>query len=404
MFASLVARKSIKYAALASLALAAACSSKSDDGKGAAGQGGTSGMPAGGTSNAASGGSAGSGTSASGGTAGASTGGTTGGSGATGGSSSGKGGSAGSGATGGSASGSAGAATGGSGGSGMAGAAAGGDQGGSAGSAMGGGAGSGMSGSGGGLTNPVPSQGCGRASATPPDGDGTISVGGKDRQYIIRIPSGYESTKPNRIIFAFHGMQGSAKQVDNGDPPNAGLDPTGPYYGIKEHADDHTIFVAGQADGTWQNSDVDYVKALVDKFKTELCLDESRILATGFSMGGIMTLRVACNLADVFRAVAPMSCSLSAASCPAGGGHIAYWSSHGTMDTTIDISNGIAARDEFRKRNGCNMDDPMPIGDNGCVAYQGCDPGYPVEWCEFDGIHQPPPFSGPEIWGFLSQF
>jgi len=83
---------------------------------------------------------------------------------------------------------------------------------------------------------------------------------------------------------------------------------------------------------------------------------------------------------------------------------IAYWSSHGTDDTTINISNGRAARDEFAKRNGCSTDDPQPIGNDGCVAYQGCDEGYPVNWCEFEGIHEPPPFSGPEIWGFLSQF
>lgn len=399
MLASLAVRQSLGYAALTSALFGAACGNKADDdaAKGGAGQGGTSGTPAGGTSSAASGGSSGSGTSATGGTAGASTGGSGGGSG-------GKGGSAGSGVSGSGTSGSGGTTTGGSAGSGVAGAAAGSSPGGAAGSSMTGGAGSGMGGSGGGLKDPVPSMGCGRGSATPPDGDGTITVGGKERQYIIRIPSGYENTVPNRIIFAFHGMSGSAKQVDNGDPPNSGLEPTGPYYGIKEHADNHTIFVAGQADGSWQNGDVDYVKALVDKFESELCLDESRILATGFSMGGIMTLRVACNMADVFRAVAPMSCSLSAASCPAGGGHIAYWSSHGTNDTTIDISNGIAARDEFRKRNGCNTDDPLPIGENGCVAYQGCDEGYPVNWCEFEGIHQPPPFSGPEIWSFLAQF
>ncbi|HEX5100585.1 MAG TPA: Ricin and poly(3-hydroxybutyrate) depolymerase fusion [Polyangiaceae bacterium] len=396
-------RKSLGCAALTSALLVGACGNQSDDdaAKGGAGQTGTSGMPGGGASNAGSGGSSGSGTSASGGTAGSSTGGTSGG---TGGASGGTGGSAGSGVSNGGAAGAGGPAAGGSAGSGTAGAAAGSSPGGAAGSSMAGAAGSGMGGSGGGLTGPVPSMGCGKGSATPPDGDGTISVGGKAREYIIRIPSGYDNATPNRIIFAFHGMSGSAKQVDNGDPPNMGLDPTGPYYGIKEHADNHTIFVAGQADGSWQNGDIDYVKALVEKFKGELCLDESRILATGFSMGGIMTLRVACNMADVFRAVAPMSCSLSAASCPAGGGHIAYWSSHGTDDTTINISNGRAARDEFAKRNGCSMDDPQPIGNDGCVAYQGCDEGYPVNWCEFEGIHEPPPFSGPEIWGFLSQF
>jgi polyhydroxybutyrate depolymerase len=297
---------------------------------------------------------------------------------------------------------------GGSSGAGVAGTQTGGDagqlQGGSSGMAMGGSAGSGMSGSGGGLKDPVPSKGCDSSAAPPESGEKTFAVGSTMREYILRLPEGYDGKTPMRIIFAFHGMQGSAVQVDNGDPPNDGLEPTGPYYGIKEHADDHTIFVAGQAASTWNDGDVDYVTALVDKLKGELCLDESRILATGFSMGGIMTLRVACNLYETFRAVAPMSCSLSASNCPEGGDHIAYWSSHGEQDTTINISNGEAARDEFANRNGCSMADPTPYGSDGCVAYQGCDDGYPVNWCPFEGIHQPPPFSGPAIWEFLSQF
>ena len=404
MPASLLARQSLLSAALTSALAVLACGNKADDdgGQGAGGQGAMSG---GGSTSAGSGNTTGgTGNGTSGGTGGASTGGSSGAAGgSTGGGASGSGGSAGK-AAGGSAG--SGAAMGGSGGTGVGGSASGGDaglaQGGSAGMQAGGSAG--MSGSGGGLENPVPSSGCGTSSTLPESGMASFEVGGKSRDYIIRIPAGYDGVTPMRIVFAFHGASGSAVQVDNGDPPNAGLEATGPYYGIKEHADDHTIFVAGQADGTWNDSDVDYVTTLVDKLKGELCLDESRILATGFSMGGIMTLRVACHLYDVFRAVAPMSCSLSASNCPAGGDHIAYWSSHGEEDTTIAISNGEAARDEFAKRNGCNMDEPAPIGSDGCVAYQGCDEGYPVNWCPFTGIHQPPPFSGPEIWAFLSQF
>jgi len=388
---------------------AVACGNKADDDDSNKGGAGAAAMN-GGTTNAGTGATqGGSGNAANGGSAGAGTGNTTGG---TGGSSNGgmgaggsagkamNGGSAGSGMTMGGANGS---------GAGVAGAQTGGDAGmapgGSGGMPMGGAAGSGMSGSGGGgLKDPVPSKGCDSSAAPPASGEAMFQVGSKMREYILRLPEGYDGKTPMRIIFAFHGAQGSAVQVDNGDPPNDGLEPTGPYYGIKEHADDHTIFVAGQADGTWNDGDVDYVTTLVDKLKGELCLDESRILATGFSMGGIMTLRVACNLYDTFRAVAPMSCSLSASNCPAGGAHIAYWSSHGEQDTTINISNGEAARDEFAKRNGCSMDDPTPYGSDGCVAYQGCDDGYPVNWCQFEGIHQPPPFSGPAIWEFLSQF
>ena len=242
--------------------------------------------------------------------------------------------------------------------------------------------------------------------APPADGHDTIAVGGTSREYILRLPAGYDRNTPNRIIFAFHGANGSAVQVDNGDPPRQDLNPTGPYFGIKDLADNHTIFVAAQAlNGGWSNSngrDIDYVRALLDSFENELCIDESRVFATGFSMGAIMTITVACNLSDLFRAVAPMSGSLQNG-CPAGGQHIAYWSSHGTNDTTIDISLGEAARNEFVQRNHCKTD-TAATQPSGCVAYQGCDAGYPVNWCPFDGTHEPPSFSGSAIWAFLSQF
>jgi poly(3-hydroxybutyrate) depolymerase len=256
---------------------------------------------------------------------------------------------------------------------------------------------------GGALTGAVPSKGCG--SAAPPTGAQQIDVSGTTRDYILRLPEPYDPNTPHRIIFAFHGMQGSADQVDKGDPPNSGLDPTGPYYGIKDVSSD-TIFVAGQAlSGGWTNTnnrDLDYVKALVSELEGKACIDQSRVLATGFSFGAIMTITIACNMADVFRAVAPMSGSLQNG-CPASDHSIAYWASHGTMDTTIDISKGEQARDEFVKRNQCSTT-TMPTTPDGCIAYQGCAAGYPVNWCPFDGIHQPPPFSGPAIWAFLSQF
>jgi poly(3-hydroxybutyrate) depolymerase len=250
------------------------------------------------------------------------------------------------------------------------------------------------------LADPVPSPGCG--SDPPAEGLDTFDVGGSTREYILRLPEGYDAAKPNRIIFAFHGASGSAVQVDNGDPPRSDLEPTGPYFGIKEEADQQTIFVAGQAGGGWSASDIDYVQALLDRLEGQLCIDERRIFATGFSMGAMMTITVACSLSDIFRAVAPMSGALQNG-CPEGGQHIAYWSSHGTNDPTIDISQGEDARDEFVQRNHCQPD-TAPTDPEGCVSYQGCDAGYPVHWCPFDGVHEPPPFSGSAIWAFLSQF
>jgi len=38
------------------------------------------------------------------------------------------------------------------------------------------------------------------------------------------------------------------------------------------------------------------------------------------------------------------------------------------------------------------------------VNYQGCDAGYPVIWCPFAGVHEPPSFAGTAIFAYLSQF
>jgi poly(3-hydroxybutyrate) depolymerase len=132
-----------------------------------------------------------------------------------------------------------------------------------------------------------------------------------------------------------------------------------------------------------------------------MIFDQKRVFATGFSMGAIMTITDGCNKADVFRAIAPMSGEISG-TCT-GTQPIAYWASHGTSDPTINISLGEAARDSFRTRNHCTA--VTTAGSPaGCVNYQGCDSGYPVTWCTFDGVHEPAPFAGTAIWAFFSQF
>jgi poly(3-hydroxybutyrate) depolymerase len=403
------------------LVFGVACGSSNSDGSHASGgHAGSPVMGAGGSGAASeSGGSSGSsgtsGTTSTGGSAGGSGGSSGGTGGGTGGAMMSAGGSAAAGTSGSTSKGGSAGTPGGSGGSGAssaAGGATGGTAGGSAassgGSAGEGASGGGMSASGGkgggGLTGAMPSPGCG-STAMPATGALQIDVSGTTRDYILRLPDGYDASTPHRIIFAFHGMQGSAEQVDTGGPPNAGLPSSTPYYDIMQASTD-TIFVAGQAlSGGWTNTnnrDLDYVQALVTDLESKLCIDESRVFATGFSFGAIMTITIACNMPDVFRAVAAMSGSLQNG-CPANDHSIAYWASHGTMDTTIDISKGEEARDEFVKRNKCSMT-TMPTTPDGCVAYQGCADGYPVNWCPFDGIHQPPPFSGPAIWAFLSQF
>jgi polyhydroxybutyrate depolymerase len=237
-----------------------------------------------------------------------------------------------------------------------------------------------------------PSEGC---TKTPPaSGTYTIDVGGAPREYILKVPDGYDAKHAYRLIFGFHGAKYNDKWVAEG-----GENLTGPYFGIESEAQGSAIFVAPQASGSWSSSDLGFVDAMVARFESQLCIDKSRIFSVGFSMGAIMTLTLGCNRGEVFRGIAPMSGSLPSP-CPAGQ-HVAYWSSHGTSDTTIQPSQGQAARDEFAKRNHCATQTSTPDANN-CVIYAGCDVGYPASWCTFSGAHVPAPFAGKAIWQFIA--
>jgi polyhydroxybutyrate depolymerase len=238
----------------------------------------------------------------------------------------------------------------------------------------------------------LPSAGCGKAP--PASGRATIDVSGTRREYILKVPDGYDPSHPYRLVFGFHGAKYDDNWVADGGAPL-----TGPFFGLEREAKGSAIFVAPQASGGFSSQDLPFVDAMIAQFEAQLCIDKNRVFSVGFSMGAIMTITLACNRSDVFRAVAPMSGQLPDP-CPTGN-PIAYWASHGTNDTTIAPAKGQAARDEFAKRNHCGTQISAP-DENNCVTFQPCDPGYPVVWCTFSGQHEPAPFAGPAIWKFLS--
>jgi polyhydroxybutyrate depolymerase len=248
-----------------------------------------------------------------------------------------------------------------------------------------------------------PSAGCG--ATAPPAGDATIDVMSKSREYILTLPKTYDPAKPYKLVFAWHGLGGTAAQIAKG------------YYGLQTQANDSTIFVAGQGLQTsnsvgsgpgWANvggEDVAFVKALYALLQSQLCIDENRVFSVGMSYGGIMSDTLGCQMGDVFRAIAPMS-----GSGPGYGGRgptcvgdVAVWMSHGDNDTTVPTASGEASRDYWAMANHCQMQ-TAPVDPSPCVAYVGCDPGRPVTWCEFAGGHTIPPFASKAIWTFFSQF
>ncbi len=265
----------------------------------------------------------------------------------------------------------------------------------SAGVGAGGSAGSGATTGVGGSAGTV---GCG-VTGSPGSGTYPIDVDGLEREFNIKLPADYDPSVPYRLIFAWHWLTGTAARVQS-----AG------YYGLESRSAGTTIFVAGQGldsngdmEYGWPNTngrDVAFARALLEWVRTRYCIDSERIFSTGWSYGGMFSNRLGCEMGDVFRAIAPMSGSgPSRSGCV---GQVAAWISHGDQDPTVSLGSGEASRDHWAQANHCSTE-TMPTEPSPCVAYQGCDGGFPVHWCVFPGGHMQPSFGSSAIWDFFSQ-
>ncbi|MFJ1806785.1 MULTISPECIES: cellulose binding domain-containing protein [unclassified Streptomyces] len=265
----------------------------------------------------------------------------------------------------------------------------------------------------------APSSGCGRIPALT-SGTHTIRSGGKNRNFILRIPDGYDRNRAHRLVFGFHWLGGTSTDVATGRTVETG---TWAYYGLQRLANDSTIFVAPQGlDNGWANAggeDVTFVDDLLRWIETDLCVDTTQRFALGFSYGAAMSYALACSRATVFRAVAVQSGG-QLSGCSGGTQPIAYLGVHGLRDNVLGISGGRALRDRFVRNNGCATQNPPEPAQGSLThrvtAYSGCSAGHPVVWAAFDEGHIAAPQDGAagdsgartwlpaEVWKFFTQF
>ena len=292
---------------------------------------------------------------------------------------------------------------------------------GTSGSAGSGGGSSGASGSGaagssggsGGGAGVMQSAGCGR-TRTLQNGTLTITFNNASRKYILRVPDGYDDTHPYRLVLAYAWSGGSASQVVSAN-----------YFTFATLDSKNTIFAAPDAAdgaGTWSNGDVALTDAILAQIEGDLCIDKTRVFATGFSFGGGMAMALACTRADVFRAVAFFSGADLTNSCPTTlTKPIAYYASQASEDanglsTTSPIT-GEYKQAQFAAVNGCtavpsSTTYPASGQPHTCTNYKGCSAGHPTEYCVFNGPHgwepkdpgQSTSWDAPEAWKFVTQF
>lgn len=174
---------------------------------------------------------------------------------------------------------------------------------------------------------------------------------GRTRTYHLYVPSELPAG-PVPLLIALHGGTGSGSQFQS----NSGFDqlaeangllvvfPDG--VGIGRNEDRLRTWNGGYCCGTAAKrgvDDVGFIDSLIDVIVAEYDIDPDRVFATGHSNGGIMSYRLACELADRIVAIGLQAGSLGIDECspsqPVSVLHL-----HGTADESHPIEGGTGAR------------------------------------------------------------
>jgi len=264
-------------------------------------------------------------------------------------------------------------------------------------------------------------------SADPP-----LVIGGV-RPAMVDIPQNYDPTVTHPLLVFLHGS-GTVASL-----------PQAAFFGVLNTVDEKDLVLL-LPDGTlnedgnffWNGTpaccdpndaidDVGYLSGLIEEAKQTYNIDENRVYLLGYSNGGFMSFRMACEASELITAIVSLAGSTFAdpADCQPATRPVSVLQVHGTADTTI-LYEGVADAypsavdtvESFASAAGCDTDSPTIVGNTDLVsmvegeeteqvAYTtGCQGGIDAAlWTTRDGVHRPifyQPGSGDPVFADLA--
>lgn len=142
----------------------------------------------------------------------------------------------------------------------------------------------------------------------------TIQHDGLTREYSIYIPASYDGTTNFPLLFNFHG----------GDDVITNWQTTADMRPIADTANFILVYPQARPDPSDGNSlnwlpktpgtfdDVPFISALIDTIASNYQIDQNRIYACGYSLGGDMSFELGCKLSNRIAAIAPVARTMQA--------------------------------------------------------------------------------------------
>jgi polyhydroxybutyrate depolymerase len=227
------------------------------------------------------------------------------------------------------------------------------------------------------------SSGCdadGGAVAPVVDDERTLNVDDVVRRYLLTVPSAHDGRTPLPVVFDFHGLMEGA-EIHAAMTAYSALAETEGFVVVYPHGTQDPVRWNTSPEAP--NPDVVYFDAVLEQVASELCIDESRVYATGLSNGAMFTSVLICQRADVLAAAAPVAGILDIENCGQSRA-VPIVSFHGTADPILLFNGGV----DISAIPGLGADDTSevpdavdPATDRAPVDLDG--PGYPATVAAF---------------------
>ncbi len=189
---------------------------------------------------------------------------------------------------------------------------------------------------------------------------GEIEIGDQKRAYRLYLPSTYTSDQTIPLVFNLHGLTSDPGQQQLLTQMNEVAEANGfiVCYPKGKNRSWNVNFPFPHS----KEDDVQFISALIDHLKTLYNIDLCRVYACGFSNGGYMSHKLACELSDRIVAIASVSGSIVPAeedNCTQSRA-VPVLQIHGKADPIVPYKgnfNGLAVEDLvdfWVEKNGCS--------------------------------------------------
>lgn len=244
----------------------------------------------------------------------------------------------------------------------------------------------------------------------------TVRVGEVPRAFWLHAPA--SRARPAALVVDLHGLGSSALQQAQLSRFDELADREGFVVARPEGTGGQASFNAGACCGeavARNVDDVGLVRAVLDAVSREVEVDPKRVFAAGFSNGGFLAQRLACELSDRVAAVASVGGGRVLERCePARP--VSVLELHGTEDHHVGYAGGglapfapvEATMHDWAVRQRCagvasewaadRRETLVQRGAARCERYAGCADGVEVALCRLEGAGHTWP-GGPEVEG-----